>query len=83
MAAITGEEAMYWEDVDDQLANEAQNKLELAHKIAENFKAVSGDKEITWRDTIGYIQSYNANPANPNIMEKTDEIETTTVTKEE
>lgn len=78
MAAITGEEGTYWEDVDEALAQEAQNKLELAHKVAQNFSSMSGDKEVTWRDTIGYIQSYNANPANPNIMEKTDEVVTTT-----
>lgn len=78
MASITENDGKYWQDVDDQLAQEALNKFELADQVARTFRGISGDKDVTWRDTITYIQSLNANPPNPAIMEKTDEVVTTT-----
>ena len=55
---------MYWEDVDEQLANEAQNKMELAYRTSERFNAATG-QATTWRDTMPFIQSLSANPPNP------------------
>lgn len=68
MATITAEEGRYWKDVDEQLASEAENKMILAARTAERFNAVTGEK-VTWRDTITYIQSLNANPPNPTVTE--------------
>lgn len=70
MATITGEEGMYWEDVDEQLAIEAQNKMELAHRTSEKFNAATGE-ETTWRDAMPFIQSLSANPPNPAQPEET------------
>lgn len=63
-ATINGEEGMYWEDVDTQLAREAKNKMVLAHQTSEEFNAETG-QDTTWRDAIPYIQSMSANPPNP------------------
>jgi len=75
MATITAEEAMYWRDVDAQLGEEAENKIRIAVDRAKELQLL--DPEITWRDVIPYIQSYNANPPNPTMVEKTDEISST------
>lgn len=64
MATITGEEAMYWEDVDEQLANEAENKMVLAHRTSTRFNEQTGET-TTWRDAIPFIQSLSANPPAP------------------
>lgn len=64
MSTITAEEAMYWEDVDEQLAIEAENKMILAHRTAERFNAVTGEN-VTWRDSMPFIQSLSANPPTP------------------
>lgn len=64
MATITGEEALYWEDVDEQLANEAQNKMELAHRTAQRFNLATG-QDTTWRDAMPFIQSLSVNPPSP------------------
>jgi hypothetical protein len=80
MATITAEEAMYWKDVDNQLGDEAENKIRLAIEKAANLNASfpdsGGGTTFTWRDVMPYIQSYNANPPNPTIVEKQDEITT-------
>lgn len=72
MATITGEEGKYWEDVDEQLANEAQNKMELAQRTSENFNATTGE-ETTWRDTMPFIMSLSANPPSPAQTETTEQ----------
>jgi hypothetical protein len=64
MATITAEEGTFWEDVDEQLANEAENKLVLAHRTSERFNAQTG-QQTTWRDTIPFIQSLSPNPPTP------------------
>jgi len=74
MATITAEEALYWRDVDSQLGEEAENKIRIA--IAKAKELAPLDPEITWRDVMPYIQSYNANPPNPQLVEKQDEITT-------
>ncbi len=72
MADINSQEGLYWKDVDTQLGEEAENKIRLAIAKAKNLQLL--DPEITWRDVIPYIQSYNANPPNPEKIEKTDEL---------
>jgi len=64
MAQITGEEGTYWEDVDTQLAQEAENKMMLAHAVAKRVSLVTGEP-VTWRDSMPYIQSMSANPPAP------------------
>lgn len=68
MATITSEEGNYWEDVDEQLATEAENKMVLAHRTSERFNKLTG-QETTWRDAMPFIQSLSANPPNPAEME--------------
>jgi len=63
MATITAEESLYWKDVDEQLGEEAESKIRIAIQHAEKLKVL--DPDITWRDVVPYIQSYNANPPNP------------------
>jgi len=78
MATITAEEAMYWKDVDNQLSDEAENKIRLAIEKADalnkSFPEGDTDSRFTWRDVMPYIQSYNANPPNPQLVEKDDTI---------
>lgn len=64
MAAITAEEGKYWEDVDEQLANEAENKLIKAQNVSKKFNDATGEA-TTWRDTMPFIQSLSANPPPP------------------
>lgn len=64
MATITGEEGTYWEDVDEQLANEAENKLILAQRTSDRFNLATG-QTTTWRDTMPFIQSLSVNPPTP------------------
>ncbi len=74
-ANINGQESLFWRDVDEQLASEAQNKISLAMERADEINAkqnLQGAEKLTWRDVIPYIQSYNANPPNPQITESTD-----------
>jgi len=81
MATITAEEAMYWKDVDGQLADEAENKIHLAvekaKKLNEAHPPTDPEEKFTWRDVLPYIQSYNANPPNPTLIEKEDTVDTT------
>lgn len=64
MSTITGEEGKYWEDVDEQLALEAENKLALAQRTSQRFNSSTGEN-TTWRDTMPFIQSLSVNPPNP------------------
>lgn len=64
MAQITAEDGLYWEDVDEQLANEAENKLALAYRTSERFNATTG-QDTSWRDTMPFIQSLSVNPPTP------------------
>lgn len=64
MSDITAESGDYWEDVDTQLANEAENKMELAYQVSQNFNAKTGEK-TTWRDAMPFIQSLSPNPPSP------------------
>lgn len=64
MATITAEEGRYWEDVDEQLALEAENKMILAQRTSERFNLATGE-ESTWRDSMPFIQSLSANPPTP------------------
>lgn len=64
MARITGEDGLYWEDVDEQLANEAENKLILAQRTSDRFNLATG-QDTTWRDTMPFIQSLSVNPPTP------------------
>lgn len=81
MATITGEEGKFWKDEDIQLADEAENKIRLAIERATKLNAANPstdpDDKFTWRDVMPYIQSYNANPPNPTMIEKEDTIDTT------
>lgn len=86
MATITGEEALYWRDVDTQLGAEAENKIRIAIERAAALNAAypptDPNDALTWRDTISYIQSYSANPSNPQIIEKTDDLTQGVVNKD-
>lgn len=64
MATITAAESLYWEDVDEQLALEAENKMLLADRTAKRFNALTGEG-TTWRDSMPFIQSLSANPPTP------------------
>lgn len=81
MATITAEEGIFWKDADIQLGDEAENKIRLAiekaNKLNADFPSADIDDRFTWRDVMPYIQSYNANPPNPTIIEKEDTIATT------
>lgn len=64
MADITSEEGKYWEDEDEQLAIEAENKMLLAQRTSERFNLSTGE-DTTWRDSMPFIQSLSANPPAP------------------
>lgn len=64
MADITAEEGKYWEDVDSQLAAEAENKMIKAYEVSERFNKLTGQK-TTWADALPLIQSISPNPPNP------------------
>ncbi len=64
MSTISAEDGLYWEDVDEALATEAENKMRLAHRTAERFNIETGE-QTTWRDAMPFIQSLSANPPPP------------------
>lgn len=64
MADITAEEGKYWEDVDSQLAAEAESKMVKAYEVAERFNKATGQK-TTWIDALPLIQSISPNPPPP------------------
>jgi len=55
---------LYWEDVDEQLADEALNKMMKAKEVSDEFNAQTGE-QTTWETTLPFIQSLNPNPPNP------------------
>lgn len=65
MATITEEESLYWKDVDNQLGDEAENKIRLAIEKAKKLSADNEGVEIAWTDVMPFIQSMSANPPPP------------------
>lgn len=64
MSTITAEEGLYWEDVDQQLSAEAENKIRMAIAKAAEISADTG-VPMTWTDVMPFIQSLSANPVSP------------------
>lgn len=60
MAEICAERGRYWEDVDEELAQEALNKLEKARDVSFAF-----GEQTTYKDTLPLIQSMSPNPPSP------------------
>jgi len=64
MAEIASAKGRHWEDVDEELAAEALNKMVKAAETSQNFNRLTGEK-TTWHDAIGYIQAMSPNPPPP------------------
>lgn len=61
MATITAEEGLYWKDVDNQLGDEAENKIKLAIEKAKKLTTETG-VPITWDQVMPHLQAMSANP---------------------
>jgi len=64
MAEIASAKGRHWEDIDEELAAEALNKMLKASETSQNFNRLTGEK-TTWHDAIGYIQAMSPNPPPP------------------
>lgn len=60
MSDITGEDGRYWADVDDQLSEEANNKIRIAIERAEEITKDTG-VPVTWQEVMVHLQMMTPN----------------------